>query len=181
MALCCAVCHRALDIRMHTATTWPILSASTKSTNTVQVPALDRLCLVHSTLLRTQRSTLAGIAGVRALRHLPRVFNLTFTHGILFEHIADLNRVTLPWGEQIAFGVGPANPWRLLPDLAWFIVLAYALDASDRAGPPGRTRAGMVLWPEHLRLPGHRLLSRHPHRPGQSFPRPASGCSPFWP
>jgi hypothetical protein len=78
---------------------------------------------------------------VSGLYALAGVLNLTFTHGILFEHVADLNRVTLPWGEQIAFGVGPANPWRLLPDLAWFIVLAYALDASiglARRGARGR-------------------------------------------
>jgi PAS domain-containing protein len=87
-----------------------------------------------------QRSTLAGIL-VSGLYALAGVLNLTFTHGILFAHVTDLNRVTLPWGEQIAFGVGPANPWRLLPDLAWFIVLAYALDAAiglARRGDRGR-------------------------------------------
>jgi hypothetical protein len=110
-----------------------------KTTNTIQAFLWDRVRLVHSTLFRSDRRWPVFL--VSGLYALAGVLNLTFTHGILFAHVTDLNRVTLPWGEQIAFGVGPANPWRLLPDLAWFIVLAYALDASiglARRGDRGR-------------------------------------------
>jgi len=76
-------------------------------------------------------SVLYGLAGV---------LNLAFSHGILFDRIEGIDPVTLPWGEQIAFGLGPANPWRLLPDVAWFIMLAYALDASIRLNRRGEKK-----------------------------------------
>jgi PAS domain S-box-containing protein len=138
MALCCAV-SAVLDIQMHTAADVAAFVRFLKSTNTVQVLLWIAFAWFIQTYTRSDRrwpvflvSGLYGFAGV---------LNLTFTHGILFAHVTDLNRVTLPWGEQIAFGAGPANPWRLLPDLAWFIVLTYALDAAiglARRGDRGR-------------------------------------------
>ena len=137
MALCCAV-SAVLDIRMHTAADVAEFVRFLKFTNTVQVLLWIAFAWFIQVYTRSDRrwpvflvSGLYGLAGV---------LNLIFSHGILFDHIDDLNRVMLPWGEQIAFGLGPANPWRLLPDLAWFIVLAYALDASIGLARSGNRR-----------------------------------------
>jgi PAS domain S-box-containing protein len=138
MALCCAMA-TVVDIRMHTATTVDDFVRFYKTTNTIQ--AFLWVAFAWFIQLYSSNHRRWPVFLVSGLYALAAVLNLTFTHGILFEHIADLNRVTLPWGEQIAFGVGPANPWRLLPDLAWLIVLAYALDASiglARRGARGR-------------------------------------------
>ena len=138
MALCCAV-SAVLDIQMHTAANLADFIRFHKFTNTVQVLLWIAFAWFIQAYTHNERRWPAFL--VSGLYGLAGVFNLTFTHGILFTRVDDLNRVMLPWGEQIAFGVGPANPWRLLPDLAWFIVLAYALDASiglARRGDRGR-------------------------------------------
>jgi hypothetical protein len=127
MALCCAMA-TVVDIRMHTATTVDDFVRFYKTTNTIQ--AFLWVAFAWFIQLYSSNHRRWPVFLVSGLYALAAVLNLAFPHGILFEHIDDLNRVMLPWGEQVAFGVGPANPWRLLPDLAWFIVLAYALDAS---------------------------------------------------
>ncbi len=138
MALCCAV-SAVLDIQMHTAANLADFIRFHKFTNTVQVLLWIAFAwFIQAYTLSDRRWPVFLVSG---LYGLAGVFNLTFTHGILFGRVDDLNRVILPWGEQIAFGFGPANPWRLLPDLAWFIVLAFALDASiglARRGDRGR-------------------------------------------
>ena len=137
MALCCAV-SAVLDIQMHTAENVVEFVRFLKFTNTVQVLLWIAFAWFIQTYTRSDRrwpvflvSGLYGLAGV---------LNLISPHGILFDHIDDLNRVMLPWGEQIAFGLGSASLWRLLPDLAWFIVLAYALDASIELARSGNRR-----------------------------------------
>ncbi|WP_372683662.1 hypothetical protein, partial [Desulfosarcina sp.] len=137
MALCCAVA-TVMDIRMHTATTVSDFVRFYKTTNTIQ--AFLWVAFAWFIQLYSGSHRRWPVFLVSGLYTLAAVLNLTFSHGILFKRIDDLNRVTLPWGEQIAFGVGPSNPWRLLPDLAWFIVLGYALFASIGLARRGNRR-----------------------------------------
>ena len=137
MALCCAV-SAVLDIQMHTAENVVEFVRFLKFTNTVQVLLWIAFAWFIQVYTRSDRrwpvflvSGLYGLAGV---------LNLISPHGILFDHIDDLKRVMLPWGEQIVFGLGSASLWRLLPDLAWFIVLAYALYASIGLARSGNRR-----------------------------------------
>ncbi len=137
MALCCAMA-TVVDIRMHTATTVDDFVRFYKTTNTIQAflwVAFAWFIQLYSSNLRRWPVFLVSV-----LYALAAVLNLTFPHGILFEHINDLKRVMLPWGEQVAFGVGQANSWRLLADLAWFVVLAYTLDASVYIARQGERR-----------------------------------------
>lgn len=127
MAFCSAGA-TVLDIHMHTATDVTEFVRALKATNTFQVLLWIAFAWFIQSYTRSNRrwpvflvSGLYGLAGV---------LNISFSHGILFEHVNTLSRVVLPWGETIVFGLGPANAWRLLPDLAWFTVLAYALASS---------------------------------------------------
>lgn len=127
MALCCAI-STLLDIRMHSAKDVDAFVYFLKATNTFQVFLWISFAWFILAYTRSDRRWPVWI--VSGLYVFGGILNLTFPHGILFDRVDDLNRVMLPWGEEITFGLGPATPWRLLPDLAWFIVLAYALDAS---------------------------------------------------
>ena len=127
MALCCAI-STLLDIRMHSAKDVDVFVYFLKATNTFQVFLWISFAWFIQAYTRNNRHWPAWI--VSGLYVFAGILNLTFPHGILFDRVDDLNRVMLPWGEEITFGLGPATSWRLLPDIAWFIVLAYALDAS---------------------------------------------------
>ena len=137
MALCCAV-SAVLDIQMHTAENVVEFVRFLKFTNTVQVLLWIAFAWFIQVYTRSDRRWPVFI--VSGLYGLAGVLNLISPHGILFDHIDDLNRVMLPWGEQIVFGLGSASLWRLLPDLAWFIVLAYALYASIGLARSGNRR-----------------------------------------
>jgi len=137
MALCCAI-SAVLDIQMHTAENVVEFVRFLKFTNTVQVLLWIAFAWFIQVYTRSDRRWPVFLAS--GLYGLAGVLNLISPHGILFDHIDDLNRVMLPWGEQIAFGLGSASLWRLLPDLAWFIVLAYALDASIGLARSGNRR-----------------------------------------
>jgi PAS domain S-box-containing protein len=137
MALCCAVA-TALDIRMHTATTVADFARFLKATNTVQ--GLLWIAFAWFIQFYARGGRRWPVLLVSGLYGLAIVLNLIFPQGIIFSHIEDLDRTLLPWGESIAFGIGPANPWRLLADLAWFVVLAYTLDASVYIARQGERR-----------------------------------------
>ena len=51
---------------------------------------------------------------------------------ILFREITDVKPFVLGSGEAIFYSQGPANPWRIIGDGAWFLLLAYAGYASYR-------------------------------------------------
>jgi hypothetical protein len=127
MALCCAVA-TALDIRMHMATNVTDFAQFLKATNTVQGLLWIAFAWFIQFYTRSCRRwpvwLFSGLYGLAILLHL------IFPLGIIFSHIENIDRILLPWGETIAFGIGPGNPWRLLADLAWLIVLAYTLDIS---------------------------------------------------
>jgi len=137
MALCCAI-STVLDIQMHLATQVDAFVRALKATIAVQ--GLLWIAFAWFIKLYTLDHRRLPAVLVSGLYVCAIVLNLLFPDGILFNHIDKLNPVTLPWGETIAFGTGPANPWRLLPDVAWFIVLAYTLDAAIRLQKKGEKR-----------------------------------------
>jgi len=127
MALCCAVA-TALDIRMHMATNVTDFAQFLKATNTVQ--GLLWIAFAWFIQFYTRSCRRWPVWLVSGLYGLAILLNLIFPQGIIFSHIENIDRILLPWGETIAFGIGPGNPWRLTADLAWLIVLAYTLDTS---------------------------------------------------
>jgi PAS domain S-box-containing protein len=129
MALCCALA-TLLDIRMHLATDIADFVWSLKATNTVQV--MLWIAFAWFIKLSTHDTRRLPAMMVSGLYVGAGVLNLLFPQGILFDRVDVLNPVTLPWGETIAFGSGPANAWRILPDLAWFVLLSYTLNALIR-------------------------------------------------
>ncbi len=142
MALCCAVA-TLLDIGMHKATEVANFALFLKSTNTFQ--ALLWIAFMWFILFYTGNNRRWAVLLVSGLYSLALLLNLVFPHGILFEHIDRLDVVSLPWGERVAFAIGPANPWRLLPDVAWFLLLAYALDSCIHMGRQGQLRRAIFF------------------------------------
>jgi hypothetical protein len=175
------LCHgHVVDIRMHTATTVDDFVRFYKTTNTIQ--AFLWVAFAWFIQLYSSNHRRWPVFLVSGLYALAAVLNLTFPHGILFEHIDDLNRVMLPWGEQIAFGVGPANPWRLLPG-SGLVHRAGLRVGCIRVGlaRQGSARACMFFSLSIFACLGIGYLHGTLIDLGTSFRRPASGCSPFWP
>jgi len=129
MTLCCMLA-TLLDIRLHLAPDVDRFVWALKATNTVQVPLWIAFAwfIKISTLDDRRLPTIL----VTVLYACAGTLNLIFPYSILFNDVNVLSPVTLPWGERIVFGSGPANPWRLLPDMAWFALLAYTLNALIR-------------------------------------------------
>jgi len=142
MALCSAVA-TVLDIGMHQARDVADFAVFLKSSNTFQ--ALLWIAFAWFIWFYTGNNRRWAVLLVSGLYLLALFLNLAFPHGILFEHIDRLDMVSLPWGELIAFGMGPANPWRLLPDIAWFLLLAYALDSCIHMGRHGQRRRAIFF------------------------------------
>jgi PAS domain S-box-containing protein len=142
MALCCALA-TLLDTQMHRASDVDGFVRALKATNTVQVVLWIAFAWFIKLATRdTRRLPAMMISGLYAGAG---VLNLLFPHSILFERVEALNPVTLPWGETIAFGSGPASAWRLLPDLAWFSLLAYTLSALFLYHRQGKKRRSWFL------------------------------------
>ena len=142
MALCCAV-STVLDIGMHRATDVATFAMFFKSSNTFQVLLwIAFMWLIRFYTGNNRRWAILLVSGLYAVAGL---LNLIFPHGILFDYIDHLDFISLPWGERIAFAIGPANPWRLLPDVAWFLLLAYALDSCIRMGRLGQMRRAIFF------------------------------------
>lgn len=142
MALCCAIAS-LLDIRMYLASDVAAFVWALKATNTVQV--LLWIAFAWFIKLSTHDNRRLPAILVSGLYVLAGILDLMFPHGILFERVDDLHSIALPWGETIASGSGPANAWRLLPDLAWFILLAYTLTAVIRYRRQGEKQRAWFL------------------------------------
>lgn len=142
MALCCAAA-AILDIGMYQARDAATFGIYLKFTNTFQV--LLWIAFIWFIQAYTGNNRRWAIFLVTGLYVLSGLLNLTFSHGILFEQIEHLGNLSLPWGEQLSFASGPPNLWRLLPDVAWFLLLAYALDSCIRMGRQGQKRRATFL------------------------------------
>jgi hypothetical protein len=140
MALCCAVA-TALDIRMHTATTVADFARFLKATNTVQ--GLLWIAFAWFIQFYARGGRRWPVLLVSGLYGLAIVLNLIFPQGIIFSHIDDLNRVLLPWGESIAFGMDRPTPGgccRIWPGSScWPMPWMHpsGLPARENVGGPG--------------------------------------------
>jgi len=142
MTLCCAA-GALLDIGMVQARDVETFTAYLKLTNTFQV--LLWITFIWFIKFYTGNNRRWAIFLVTGLYVLSGLLNLVFDRGILFARIDHLERVSLPWGEQIASASGTPNPWRLLPDVAWFFLLVYAVDSCIRMHRQGRPRRALFL------------------------------------
>ena len=73
------------------------------------------------------------------------VVNIVSPGGILFGHIEELTSLTLSTGEIFYFGNGPANPLRIVADIAWVILLVYAGYASIRFAGNVNRKKGIIF------------------------------------
>ena len=73
------------------------------------------------------------------------VMNLVFPYGVLYAKIQALQPILLPWGEQVAMVTGPANPWRLVPDIAWILMIYLAVESCVRLGRKGDRRRAVLF------------------------------------
>jgi PAS domain S-box-containing protein len=142
MALCCGSA-ALLDLGMLHAKDVETFTAFLKLTNSFQV--LLWIAFIWFIQCYTGNNRRWAILLVTGIYILSGLLNLIFDHGILFAHIDHLDSVILPWGERIASAVGPSNPLRLLPDVAWFFLLAYALDSCIRMHRQGHKRRALFL------------------------------------
>ncbi len=79
-------------------------------------------------------STLAGLTVV-----------LDFAVGIAYSGEVALQRMTLPWGEQITLAVGDTNPLRVIGDLTLFGFLLVLVDATIRLIRQARWREARIV------------------------------------
>jgi hypothetical protein len=176
MALCCGSA-ALLDLGMLHAKDVETFTAFLKLTNSFQV--LLWIAFIWFIQCYTGNNRRWAILLVTGIYILSGLLNLIFEHGILFAHIDHLDSVILPWGERIASAVGPSNPLRLLPDVAWFFLLAYALDSCIRMHRQGHKRRALFLGISLFACLGIGYFHGTLIDLGLVSPR-ASGCSPSW-
>ena len=82
--------------------------------------------------LYTKAAVLWPPAVITALYLAAIILNLLSPGSIIFKEINELTPFILTSGETIYYSQGPANPWRILGDVAWFLLLAYTAYASYR-------------------------------------------------
>lgn len=80
----------------------------------------------------TKANKLWPPAVITTLYSVTIVFNLVSPGSILFREINELTLFILNSGETIYYSQGPANPWRIIGDIAWFLLLAHTGYASYR-------------------------------------------------
>ena len=56
------------------------------------------------------------------------LINIASPDSVLFSEVHPLQFTELPWGEQIAFVTGEANPLRIVADIAWFLMLWLTME-----------------------------------------------------
>ncbi len=79
---------------------------------------------------RTGRRWLAIL--ITTLWSLGLVFNFISPGSLTFYQIMELKRETIFWGEPFTTPVGEINQWKLLADVASFLILVYIVDATVR-------------------------------------------------
>ena len=71
--------------------------------------------------------------------------NLLSPGSILFKEVTDLSPFVLKSGETIYYSQGPANGWRILGDVAWFLLLGYTGYASYRCAKNENLKKAVVF------------------------------------
>lgn len=74
------------------------------------------------------------------------IFIHTSPYGILFSDLEEMQFTYLPWGERIGWAVGPANPLRLIADIAWLLLIYMALESCVRLIMRGEKRRAVFLF-----------------------------------
>ena len=73
------------------------------------------------------------------------MMNILSPFGVLFEEVDLLQSITLPWGEDISFTSGPVNPWRVVADAAWLVVVYLAIESCLRLYRLGKRHRAIFL------------------------------------
>ena len=73
------------------------------------------------------------------------VINLISPYGVLYSGIEKFYQITLPWGEHIAYVKGPSNSFRIIPDIAWFLLIYFTIESLIRLGRAGQKRRAVYL------------------------------------
>ena len=66
---------------------------------------------------------------ISVLYALALIINIFSPSGLLFNEITELTSYTMSSGEVLFAGTGPANPFRLIADIAWITLLIYTAEA----------------------------------------------------
>jgi len=67
--------------------------------------------------------------------------NSVASDSVLLARIEQLKHAVLPWGERLTYGVGPANPWRIVADVSWLLMICLMVDCCMRLYRYNRRRA----------------------------------------
>lgn len=73
------------------------------------------------------------------------VINLISPYGVIYSGIENFFQITLPWGEHISYANGPTNPSRVIPDIAWFLLIYLTVESLIRMGRKGQQRRAIYL------------------------------------
>jgi hypothetical protein len=82
------------------------------------------------------------VAAVYALAIMVNTFS---PYGILYSDIDALKTSLLPWGEGIIYATGPTNPWRLVADAAWLLMIYLMIESCVRLGRSGQKRRALYF------------------------------------
>ena len=73
------------------------------------------------------------------------IINFVSPGSLVFTHVEEIKRQTTFWGESFRVGMGPANPWNLLANIAVVLILIYVVGASIKAWRRSEHRQAIVI------------------------------------
>ena len=73
------------------------------------------------------------------------IINFTSENSLTFQSISEIQRVTLPWGEEFSIPIGTANNWKYLADAASLLILVFIIDASIKLWQTGNKRRSLIV------------------------------------
>lgn len=95
--------------------------------------------------------TFANLGGRRwlfwtifASRGLALVLNFIFTPNISFRQITSIKRITI-LGEQLSYPVGEPNPWIIVAQLSFLLIIIFCVDSSVQSWRRGDRRKALVF------------------------------------
>jgi PAS domain S-box-containing protein len=103
------------------------------------------IAMVWFIALMTDSTRRWVIKTVTAAYGLAVLINIISPYGLLYSTIDTLNSVRLPWGEQLFFAAGPSNPWRIIADIAWLILIYMVIDSCIQLSRRGERRRALFI------------------------------------
>ena len=82
---------------------------------------------------------------ITGLYGLVQIGNIFSPGSILFLRITELHPIIMQSGEILFWGNGPANPFRIIGDIAWILLLIYTATAFIRFVKKGNSRRTIVF------------------------------------